>query len=146
MPRVKIPLPKEFQFSCELPVMIGEINYGGHLGNDSVLRLVHECRVRFLKSLGFSETNVGERAGLIMSDAILSFKNESFHGDLLNIHLSPANPSPVGFDLLYLLERPKDKKEIARCQTGMICFYYENRKVLPLPLRFKEKLQFKEAE
>jgi hypothetical protein len=46
-----------------------DINYGGHLGNDAVLSLVHEARVRFLKQQGYTENNI-EGAGIIMADAI----------------------------------------------------------------------------
>ncbi|NDG84238.1 MAG: thioesterase, partial [Proteobacteria bacterium] len=59
MPRIKIDLPERFAFSTELSLRITDINYGGHLGNDAVLGLVHEARVRFLKHHGFSETEIG---------------------------------------------------------------------------------------
>ena len=65
MPRIKIKLPEKFIFRTEIPIRITDINYGGHLGNDSLLSIIHEARVRFLKSLGYSESNV-EGVGIIM--------------------------------------------------------------------------------
>ena len=48
MPRIKLELPEKLVFSTEIPVRITDINYGGHLGNDSILSIVQEARVRFL--------------------------------------------------------------------------------------------------
>ena len=52
MARLTLDLPSRFPFSTELEVQVGHINYGGHLGNDSMLSLVHEARVRYLRHLG----------------------------------------------------------------------------------------------
>ena len=41
MPRIKIDLPKQFSFTCSIPVRISDVNYGGHVGNDTVLTLFH---------------------------------------------------------------------------------------------------------
>jgi acyl-CoA thioester hydrolase len=73
MARVKLEIPETLPFSTEISVRIGDINYGGHLGNDAVLSIVHEARVRFLGSLGYTEMNV-EGKGIIMTDAVVVFK------------------------------------------------------------------------
>jgi len=48
MARSRIDLPDSFPFGIDIPVRITDINYGGHLGNDAVLGLVHEARIAFL--------------------------------------------------------------------------------------------------
>ena len=53
MPRVIVELPKKFIFSTDIAVRISDINYGGHLGHDSIISLIHEARVRFLKDPRF---------------------------------------------------------------------------------------------
>ena len=58
MPRIKIELPEIFIFKTEISIRITDINYGGHLGNDSLLSIIHEARVRFLKHLDYSESDV----------------------------------------------------------------------------------------
>ena len=52
MARIKITLPTHVDFSTEIALRIGDINYGGHLGNDAVLALVHEARVQLFVSQG----------------------------------------------------------------------------------------------
>jgi acyl-CoA thioesterase FadM len=67
MERIKINLPEAFSFSTNIPVRITDLNYGGHVGNDAFLSLLHEARMQFLQQFGYSEMNV-EGVGLIMSD------------------------------------------------------------------------------
>jgi len=62
MPRVELELPERFQFVTEIPLRITDINYGGHLGNDALLSLLHEARVQFLRQYGFTEMNVDGRS------------------------------------------------------------------------------------
>lgn len=70
---MKLELPNRFQFTTDLNVRIGDINYGGHLGNDAMLSLIHEARVQFLKRLRYAEHNI-EGVGIIMADAVVVYK------------------------------------------------------------------------
>ena len=56
MARIKLDLPERFPFSTELRVRITDVNYGGHMGNDSLLGLLHEARVRFLEHYALKRT------------------------------------------------------------------------------------------
>ncbi len=40
--------------SVSVPLRITDINYGNHLGNNAIVDIVNEARVRFLKQHGFS--------------------------------------------------------------------------------------------
>lgn len=137
MARIKIELPEQFAFSTEIPIRITDLNYGGHVGNDTVLSLIHEVRVQFLKSFGYEELNV-EGVSLIMSDAGIEFKAELFYGDVVTAFVIANNFSRVGFDLYYKLMR--EETIVAVAKTGMICYNYDSRKVVSLPAGLKEKL------
>ena len=80
MGRIKLTMPEKFSFSCQIPVRITDINYGGHAGNDTILSLIHEARMQFLGHFGYTEMNVAG-SGLIMSDVGIEFKKELFYGD-----------------------------------------------------------------
>lgn len=135
MARVQIEAPQAWLFHTTLTVRVGDINYGGHLGNDRVLGLVHEARVRWLASHDLSEADVGG-AGLIMADAALVFRQEAFLGDVLDVALGAVEVRRSSFDLVSLLTRPADGAEIALVKTGMVCFDYTARKVVRLPQGF----------
>jgi acyl-CoA thioesterase FadM len=137
--RIKLDLPETFIFTTEMDVQICHINYGGHLGNDSLLALIHEARIRFLESMGYSEMNI-EGAGLIMSDAAVVYAAEVFRGDRLTIEIAAHDFSRVGCDLFYRLTSRRLGKEVARAKTGILFFDYEARKVRPIPENFRKRI------
>jgi acyl-CoA thioesterase FadM len=135
MARIKIDMPESFSFSTSFAVRITDLNFGAHVGNDTVLSFAHEARVRYLQSLGYRELDL-EGVGLIMSDAALVFKNEIYYGDELLISIRAAEFNRVGFDLIYKMEKkPADQPliTVALVKTAMVCFDYSQKKVVPLP-------------
>jgi len=142
MARVKLDLPDRFEFSTEIQVRIGDINYGGHLGNDTVLSLIHEARVRFLQKYGFTEANI-DGVGLIMTDAVIVYKSEGFYGDTLTIDVTVGDFSRSGCDFFYRFTNKLTRKEVARAKTGIVFFDYKTRKVVSIPEHFR--VLFKET-
>jgi acyl-CoA thioesterase FadM len=136
MGRVRLELPTEFQFSTDIPVRITDVNYGGHLGNDALLGMLHEARVQFLQHLGCSEQNV-EGVGIIMADAVVVYRSETFYGDLLKVEVTAAEPQRTGCDLLYRVTRADNGREVARAKTGIVFFDYGARKVTAMPPGFR---------
>jgi len=130
--RVTVDLPEHFPFETEIPIRIGDINYGGHLGNDTVLTLVHESRVRYLKSLGFTELNVGG-CGITQADAAVVYRSEAFYGQTVRIQVAARLEGRSSFDLYYRLTDISDGREIAQVKTGIVCFDYTKRKVTRIP-------------
>lgn len=141
MARIKIDLPGAFSFSTAFPVRITDLNYGSHVGNDTVLSFLHEARVRFLKSLGYSELDM-EGAGLIMSDVAILFKKEIFYGDEIRLSVAAMDFTRAGFDLVYKLEKNTNSAMtlLAIAKTGMVCYDYSLKKVTGLPDAAKVKL------
>lgn len=140
MARVKIDMPAGFGFSTSIPVRITEINYGGHLGNDAIVSILHEARMRYLASLGCTELAFFGVA-LIMSDLAVTYKGEGFYGDTLRVEVTAGELSSAGFDLYYRLSTEREGKPIvvAEAKTGMVCFDYGARKVARLPEAFKQQ-------
>lgn len=134
MARIKIDLPEAFSYSVSIPVRISDINYGGHVGNDAILSLIHEARMQFLKQLGYTEMEFAG-VGLIMADAGIEFKNELFYGDNVIVSVACAGFSKVSFDIYYKLEKAADDKNIlvAIAKTGMVCFDYKRKKIMHVP-------------
>lgn len=144
MGRIKVELPEQFLFSVTIPVRITDINYGGHVGNDSILSLLHEARIKYLEYLGFTELNI-DGAGLIMSDVGIEFKAESFYGDSLLVSVSAGEFAKVSFDLFYKMETVRNGHTIliARAKTGMVCYDYKQKKVIAVPETLIERIQLK---
>ena len=134
MARIKLDLPESPVFAAVVPVRITDLNYGGHVGNDSMLSILHEARVQFLSHFGFSERDIGGK-GIIMSDAVLVYKSEVFYGTTLTIEMGVTDLQPHGADLTYKVM--DGDKEVARAKTGIVFFDYEKRKIAQMPEQFR---------
>src|SRR4051812_46757021 len=125
MSRVKIKYPEQKPLhKINLPVRIGDINYGNHVGNDAILSMIHEARMQLLRSWGYvDELNV-DGLGLIMADVMIAYRGEAFYGDVLDISIFAENITDRSFDLLYLITTTRGDKtlDIAHAKTGMISF------------------------
>lgn len=138
MARVKLEIPANVIGTFMIPIRIADINYGNHVGNDAFVSIIHEARMQWLNQYGYTELKI-EGTGLIMSDMVLEFKNESFYGDLVEIKLGVGDVSRIGFDLYYQLFAKRDTEIIllAIAKTGMICYDYDAKKVVPIPDKLK---------
>lgn len=141
MPRIKIELPEKCIASFKIPVRITDINYGNHVGNDSVVGIIHEARMQFLSQYGFTEMNVSGTS-LIMSELVVEFKNEAFYKDIFDVKLFIGEISRVSFEIFYSLSTLRENNAIviANAKTGMVCFNYDAKKVQPVPEALKKLL------
>jgi acyl-CoA thioester hydrolase len=136
MARVEIDLPTAFLFETEIPIRISDVNYGGHLGNDAVLAIAQEARVRFLGAHGWGELDV-DGVGILMVDAAVIYAAEGRHGMTLRVRIAAADVRSRGLDLVYEMADVATGREIARVKTGLVSFDYRARKVVALPPRFR---------
>jgi acyl-CoA thioester hydrolase len=134
MARIKITLPQTFRFSIPIAIRITDLNYGGHVGNDAVLSLLHEARVQFLRHHGYEELKIAG-SGLIMADVAIQFRKELFYGDTVIASVAAADFSAVGFTIYYKMVIEKDgQAQIAvMAQTAMVCYDYDLKKVVNVP-------------
>lgn len=133
MSRIKIALPETKVFETTLAVRISDINYGNHLGNDSVLSLMHEARFQFYKSLGYTDELSIDGVGTIQVDTAIQYKGEGFHGDMIKAELFIGDLSAKSMDLYYRLSVEDPDKLIALGKTGIAFYNYTERKVSNMP-------------
>jgi acyl-CoA thioester hydrolase len=136
MSRVRLEIPDRSQFTTEVPLRVSDINYGGHLGNDAVLSLAQEARMRFLRSHGWTEKDV-TGVGIIMTDAVVVYRSEAFYGDVLTIDVAVADIGDLGCDFFFRMVHKASGKEVARVKTGIVFFDYAKRKPSPVPAEFR---------
>lgn len=142
MNRVKIKFPSQKPlFTCSIPVRISDINYGNHLGNDSVLSIIHEARMQLLSQWGYTELKAGGNS-LIMGDVMIAYKGEAFYKEVLDIAVYADEITERSFDLLYNIttHRNGTVQPIAHAKTGMVCFDYTERRINGLTEELKSRL------
>jgi acyl-CoA thioesterase FadM len=112
------------------------------VGNDTILSMIHEARVQYLKQLGYGELDLAG-VGVIMSDVGIEFKSEMFYGDEVIVSVAAADISKIAFDLYYKLEKHSGDTSllVAVAKTGMVCYDYAKKKVAAIPLEVAEKLK-----
>lgn len=141
MNRVKILLPEHFDFTTKMQIRVTDLNYGGHVGNDTVLSLLQEARQQFLQSKGYTELSV-ESYGLIMADAMIEYKKELNHLDQIEIAVIATDFDKLGFDIYYKVSTLLEGNEIiiVRAKTGMMLYDYTAKKKVSLTEEIIEQL------
>ena len=145
MGRVKINFPDENPLlTTTIPVRIGDVNYGGHVGNDAILSIIHEARMQLFAARGYNEMNAGGNS-MIMADVMIAYKGEAFYGDALNISIYSEEITDRTFDLLYKISAVRNGAyvDIAHAKTGMVCFDYETRKIALMTSELRQYLSGK---
>ena len=138
MARIKIDLPEKFVFSTEIPVLINNINRGNHLSFDSILPMMEEARIRFIRSLGYTEERIGE-AAFIVADVAVVYRKQGRHGQTLKLEIALADFTGKGLDIVYRISDAATGEEIARAKTGVLFFDYRQQKVVSVPEEFRQK-------
>lgn len=125
-------------FTTSFQVRVSDLNYGAHLGNDRVLTLFHEARVRWLGSLGWTELDLGG-VGLIQTEAQIRYRAQGHLGDNLTCELRLVDVLSRGFTLAYVLARPADGARIATGTTVLRFFDYTSQRIASAPSAFMER-------
>ena len=123
--------------TTRLTVRIGDINYGGHLGHDRLITLLHQARLDWLHALGAEEHHCFG-AGLIMRRLVCDYRAEAFLGDALDITMHADELRRTAFTLHYRVCRGETL--IATVSTEMVAFDYQARKIIALPPAFAAAL------
>ncbi len=145
MSRTIINLPSEFAFSTDIPIRIGDINRGMHLGHDSFLIIIEEARTRFFMSLGYIENNriCIEGIGVIMTDASIVYLKQGEYGQTLKVEIAINDFTTRSFDMVYRVSDRDTGVEIARAKTGFVFYDYQKQKMAAVSPGLKEKLQIR---
>jgi YbgC/YbaW family acyl-CoA thioester hydrolase len=139
MPRVEITLPERFAFSTELEVRVSDLNYGNHLGNDTLLALLQEARRRYLRSLGADEISV-DGSGFVIADSAVVYRAQAFYAERLRVELAAGEFQSRSCAFFYRVSKPGGET-VAEARTGIVCFDFKAQKAISFPPNLLEKLK-----
>jgi len=131
-----IETPDEFQHETSVQVRVDDINIGGHLSNDAILRISLEAQLQFFKSQGWHE-NSKENPGVIMKSVSIDYISQAYHGDTLIIKTAADNARKYDFTLIHLLENKGTGSVVAKVKAHFFCFDYTAQKIRSIPQNFK---------
>ena len=139
MTRLHVAIPEEFLFRMERTVGLSDINYAKHLDSVSMVKILHEARLQFLASLGFTEANV-YGLGLVVSDLSVDYISESFANDRLIIDVGVSKFTRHGFDIGFKVSNKALETIVCNGNFGLVFFDFDKHELASVPSGFEEKL------
>lgn len=140
MPRIKLEEQSQYEFSFPVTLYPRDINYGGHLGNDSLASLIGSARAHMLYSMGLNENDLGDgKTGIIMADLVINFKSEAFIFDDIEIGTHIGEMRSSGFRIFHRVS--KNGTVVALAETGIAGFDHGRKKMSPVPESFRKKIE-----
>jgi acyl-CoA thioester hydrolase len=139
MPRVKVSNPEQFIFSMERNVGISDLNYAKHLDSVAMVNVLHEARLQFLASLGFTEANIFG-LGLVITDIAIDFRSESFAGDRLIIDVGVDDFNRYGFDICMQVTNSALDTIVCQAKFGVVFFDFDKHQIAEVPSAFMSHL------
>ncbi len=135
MARVKLSPLEDYRFSYSTEIRITDLNNANHLGNDSVVSLMHEARARVFNQLNVSGSDLGDGStGCVQGDLIVNYLMEGFAFEEVEIQIDFTEIAERHFRVCF--QFMKDGLPMILAETGMIGFNYKSRKVSALPKSF----------
>lgn len=129
-----IKFPEKVEYTTELPIGIYHINYGNHLGHDSLVSLIHEARIQYLKKHGYSEIDI-EKKSMVVIHLEVFYKKPGFHGDKLTFSIAIGQVGHASVELFYLVKN-QNGDEICRASTTHV-FADDKHHIVNVPDFFK---------
>jgi len=133
--RIRLQEQPEYEFIHEATVRPRDVNFGGHLGNDSLIALLNEAELRMFNSLGFNEGKLGDdKTSYIVASIAVNYKTEAFMFDELIIDTHVSEPEAKGFGLSHRVRRGGDI--VALAEVYIVVYDYMIGKPTPVPDAF----------
>lgn len=141
MNRIKLSIPDPFSFSTSMQIRVTDINYGNHVGNDTILSILQEARQQFLASKGYTELDV-EGYGLIMADAVVEYKKEIKYPNNILVSAHAQDFDKMGFDIFYKIELIGSEEPVlaVKAKSGMMLYDYNTQKKASMTAEIIAKL------
>ncbi len=143
MPRVKLAEQDIYEFTFTVTLHPRDINYGGHLGNDSLVTLIGSARAQMFHSMGFSEGDLGDgKTSIIMADLVVNYRAEAFVFDKLRIDTHIGEMRSGAFRIFHRVT--KNGAIIALAEGGVVAFDYTIHRIGHVPevfVKAVEKIQ-----
>ncbi len=138
--RVKLEEQEIYEFQVKVMVREEHLSEAGHVGYDSIVRMIGAARLDLLKTIGFTQLYIGEpQTGIIVRDLVVTYHEEGSLSDQIVIDSHAGEIARSSFRLFHRLTR--ENRIIALGETGLSCFNYGMHKVTRVPESFLKALQ-----
>jgi len=138
MSRIELEFPEASVFCQQIKLRVSDINYGQHLGHDTLISLLHEARCCWLASAGLSEISLdGEQVGWVVAELAVNYKSEAFYPEQLSIELAVGDVGRKGVEVYHRVLRSSGET-VAIAKTGLVFFDFKTHQATEVPEQFKK--------
>jgi acyl-CoA thioester hydrolase len=140
MAKIKLKPRGSYQYQYNTTINVRDVNYGGHLGNDAVVALLQEARLRLLRDLGCSELDLGDgETGIIMNELAVNYQSEGYLFDEISVLSEITDVKAASFRIQHRVIR--GDTTLALAEVGIVAFNYTSRSISEIPKTFINKLE-----
>lgn len=125
-------------FKFDYTIQKEDLNYVSHVGNERALLFFQMARMSFFESLGLSEVDLGEGAGVIQKNAFVEYNKQLFLNDTITVKITNIEFSKTNFNMYYEIFNQAGEKVI-NGSTLLVCFDYSTHKIKKVPISYREK-------
>jgi len=123
-------------FFAPYTVTIADINYGKHLGNDRPLVIFQDARIRFFKSLGLSEGDIGNGRSIVVVESGCRYMRQVFLHEELQVAVTIGELQGKRCRIEYSVKRLGDDQIVLSGFTLLLAYDPLARKAATLPEQF----------
>lgn len=145
MPRVRVSPPSQFLFSMERAVGISDVNFARHLDSVAMVKMLHEARLQFLASMGFTEANI-YGLGMVVTDLAVEYRAESFANDTLIIDVGVSGLNRYGLDIGMQVTNSALDTVVCNAKMGIVFFDFDKHQIAQIPGAFKARIGLTESQ
>ena len=118
-------------FEINIPVRISDVNYGKHLGHASLISIIHQARVKFLKYKCLDEMDI-DGVSMIVKRIEVDYLGEAFFDEVLKVRVFIKEIDKASLSFFYLVTKGSDAEKVARV-SELILFMNKKGKVSRTP-------------
>lgn len=140
MERVKLDFPEAaIVYRHPMTVRITDMNYGVHLGHDTVISLMHEARVAALAHCGLDERDLGGYP-CVAADLAVQYQAEAHWPDVLTVDVAIPEPGRMALAVFHRIRRDSDERVVATARVNLVLVEAEARRAVAVPDTVREAL------
>jgi acyl-CoA thioester hydrolase len=120
MERVRLEFPEaKIVHRHPLTVRVTDMNYGRHLGHDTLVSLLHEARIQALGALGLTEWDLGGYPSVV-ADLAVQYQSEARWPDALVVETAILAPSGKAITVYHRVCHAEGGRPVATARLNLM--------------------------
>ncbi|WP_249975740.1 acyl-CoA thioesterase [Vreelandella olivaria] len=140
MERVTLDFPAEAVIHRHpLTVRVTDMNYGRHLGHDTLVSLLHEARAQAFAALDLPEWDM-QGYPSVVADLAVQYQHEARWPDALIIETAVPQPQGKALTVYQRIRNPDTDKVVATARVNQLLLDFTTGRPAEVPEKVKQAL------